>query len=263
MVTSPFPPPLIQRTLSLRSKSMSTLLPLPVVGATRMRIDEIPRTDQLSVIRRWPSREAKAWLEGLLDTIADDERVLTVVVIGSVVRDVPTSVDLDLLLIFQGDRPTLPPPPIEVDLRAYPDSAIETLLTNGHALLCWAVRFGEAIFERGGYWSDLQRHWHDRLPFPSLEKVRERATRTAELHRILIEMGDTDAAQEQLVTLLTHLAWEALILAGIFPASRPELPGQLSSIGADELAVRLSTALAERSRLELPARLSHESATTA
>ena len=42
--------------------------------------------------------------------------------------------------------------------------------------------------------------------------------------------------------MLTHLARAALSEAGVFPYSRPELPGQLRDIGDHALADRLDAA---------------------
>jgi hypothetical protein len=60
--------------------------------------------------------------------------------------------------------------------------------------------------------------------------------------------GDSDAAHEQLVTLLTHRAWASLLRNNVHPASRPELPDQLRSVGEQSLANSLEQALRERAK---------------
>ena len=62
------------------------------------------------------------------------------------------------------------------------------------------------------------------------------------------EMGDEEAAAELDVSYQTHCARALLSEAGVYPASRPELSGQLISLGAVEQARRLTAALAARRR---------------
>lgn len=62
----------------------------------------------------------------------------------------------------------------------------------------------------------------------------------------MAQAGDEDAMLDLTVSYLTHLARAVLAENGVYPASRPELPGQLSQIGQVELAARLPDALAAR-----------------
>ena len=59
-------------------------------------------------------------------------------------------------------------------------------------------------------------------------------------------IGDEDAAQEQYITMLTQIARACLIRSDTYPASRPELPDQLKSVGEHELASQLEKALQTR-----------------
>jgi hypothetical protein len=56
-------------------------------------------------------------------------------------------------------------------------------------------------------------------------------------------MGDLDAAHEQALSYFTHIARAELIDRGVYPASRPELPKQLRSIGDSRLAHSLEQLL--------------------
>lgn len=219
-----------------------------------MHSDGEPIRGEIRVVHRWPSIEARRWTEDLLDKVRRNEDVLALVATGSAVRNVEESFDLDLLLVFDDRRPSLRPPPVDVDLRIYPRRDVEAGLARGNAFLGWAVTYGRPIFERGAYWSRLQRRWRGSLPLPPVEEIHRRAAWAERLHDDLVRMGDRDAALEQLLTLLTHRAWEALILAGIYPASRPELASQLATIGANDLAAQLTSALDQRARLrdEIP-----------
>ena len=113
--------------------------------------------------------------------------------------------------------------------------------------MSWTVRYGRALFERGSYWTNLRADWNDRLRLPSVDESRERARKAERLYRELRAVGDTDAAAELQLSMLTHLCRAALSSGNVFPKSRPELASQLRSIGENELADRLASALEHRS----------------
>jgi hypothetical protein len=46
----------------------------------------------------------------------------------------------------------------------------------------------------------------------------------------LLEVGDVDAASEELMFAASHVARATLLQHGVFPLSRPELPSQLQTI---------------------------------
>src|SRR5207249_10733516 len=106
----------------------------------------------------------------------------------------------------------------------------ERLIMEGQELLGWVVRFGKLICERKDYWTKLRQQWLDRMPFPSATVAEDRVKRAWRLSQELSEMGDEDAAQEQCLVALTQEARAHLIRRGVYPASRPELPGQLRAI---------------------------------
>lgn len=166
-----------------------------------------------------------------------------IVAIGSSVRTVEFSADLDLLLFHEGRAPHLETPPIDVDLRAIPIADVASRLQNGNDRLGWAVLFGRVIFERGNYWSGLVGRWSGKMPLPSAEEAFRRAEKAKTLVEDLANVGDEDAADEQRISMLTHLARGNLIRSGIYPTSRPELPAQLRKAGYGELAEQLESAL--------------------
>ncbi len=194
----------------------------------------------------WPDDEALRWTRSLIDTAHRDGSVQAVIATGSAVRDVELSDDLDLILVHTAARPALQRPPISVDLRCFCQTDIVPKLAIGHSFLSWAVRFGRPLFERNRWWSRLRADWNRRLLLPSETESTERARR-AERHRdALAEAGDDDAAAEMALSALTHHARAALSAAGVFPQSRPELPGQLRQIGDHQLAEVFDRALACR-----------------
>ena len=79
-----------------------------------------------------------------------------------------------------------------------------------------------------------------------MEETTARAAKAKELYNELLALGDSDAANEQLLTILTHLARARLIEGGIYPASCPELVEQLREIGEQYLARRPTNALYQR-----------------
>ncbi len=211
---------------------------------TARRLDE---SDQaLAAVRSWPSGRARHWTIDALAVARQDSRILAIVASGSAVRDVAQSDDLDLVLVYRKCRPDLPRPPIGVDLQQHEEAEVPQKLSSGHDFLSWAVRFGRPLFEREQWWSRQRADWNDRLSPPSAAEARKRARRAQRLHEELQTLGDHDAATENYVSMLTHLARATLSDAGVLPRSRPELADQLRQIGEVPLADRLTEALAHR-----------------
>lgn len=212
----------------------------------RSKGSEREATPDLDVVLRWPSDDARAWAEASFARLCANRDVLAVVLFGSTVRPTDESFDFDCLYIYRGEPPDLPPAPMEVDIRAYRADQVEQLIEDGHDLLGWSLRLGKLVCERGRYWTRLKASWEWRLPFPPPEVAEARAIEAERLLAEFREIGDEDAAVEQLVTAATHRAREALLRSRVFPASRPELPEQLRRIGAGTLADALEAAIALR-----------------
>jgi predicted nucleotidyltransferase len=199
---------------------------------------------ELSCILRWPSEAAWHWTVRLVYTAMDDDHIDAIIAIGSSVRPrAATSSDVDLVVIYHGDKPVFGTPPIDVDVRSFRRDEVDVLISGGNDLLGWTVRYGQPVFERDNYWSDVEKRWADRVPLPSGTVAFDRASKAQQRVGDLLQIGDEDAALEQVVTMLTHVARARLIEASIYPASRPELTGQLASIGAASLASLLTEAL--------------------
>ena len=200
----------------------------------------------LAAIRRWPSLEAKRWTEQFVAMACRDPHVLAVVAFGSAVRAAGHSADIDLLIIYEREPPPLPPHPMDVDIRAFSRASLDSKVCEGHDLLGWVIRFGEVVYERGGFWTTFREQCRGRVSLPSADVAEERAKRSFKLYRNLLEIGDADAAAEQLLVTQTQSARSCLIRAGIYPASRPELPAQLRLIGENDLAAQLDHLLRRR-----------------
>ena len=199
-----------------------------------------------AAICSWPDDEARAWTVHVVERASSNPAIESVVATGSAVRDIGHSDDLDLVLVYRAHRPALPKPPISIDLRQYEQANVVQKLAAGHDYLAWTVRYGQVLFERACWWTRLREDWKDRLTLPSAAESLERAKKAERLYDELRAVGDTDAAAELQIAMLTHLSWAALSAARIFPRSRPELATQLRNIGECELADRLASALASR-----------------
>jgi hypothetical protein len=213
----------------------------------------IPKTDTsptwLSHILRWPTHGSRDWALRALPQLCSNPNVMAVVLIGSTIRPAESSYDLDCLYIYRGGRPVLPRTPNDVDARGFDATQVDELITRGHDLLVWSLKLGRLVCERDSYWSHLCDRWLVRLPFPSADIADRRAVKAEEILRDLRDIGDNDAAVEQLVTALSHRARAALLRARVFPASRPELPEQLRQIGEPLMADSLEAAIRERNAL--------------
>jgi hypothetical protein len=214
------------------------VLPTPQTPGALKPISEI--------VRRWPSQGAREWVKSFVPQACSQPSILAVVAFGAAVRAVSFTADVDLLVLYERPKPKFDGRPIDVDIRWYERSQAERFIKEGHELLGWVVRHGELLREQNCYWTELRQEWLDRMPFPSAALADDRAERAWRLFRELSEMGDEDAAREQNLVALTQEARARLIRRDIYPASRPELPGQLRAIVETKLAEKLERALRER-----------------
>lgn len=187
-------------------------------------------------VHRWPTPASKDWTIRFLNSAYRDENIMAVIAVGSAVRPSVSSVDLDLVVICHEPKRLRTKSPIEVDLRTYACGQVDELIQGGNDLLGWAVKFGRLLFQREGFWDIVLKSWLDRLPLPSTDVAVQRANAAFRRLSAVFELGDTDAAHELALSYLTHHARAELLRNRVYPASRPELPGQLRSIGCLPLA---------------------------
>ena len=197
-------------------------------------------------IYRWPTQRARKWLGDFLVRARRDPNILAVVAIGSAVRPGVPSDDLDIIVVCTCSRDLSERAPLGVDLCAFDVSDVDAKIEAGNDLLVWAVVFGRAIFDRQQTWRRIVERWANRVPLPNPEIARARAATTFRRMKEMREMGDNEAAVELEVAYLTHCARGVLAAAGVYAASRPELPDQLRAIGAQELATKIDRALEAR-----------------
>ena len=183
------------------------------------------------------------WTESFLASARDDLSIAAVIAIGSAVRPNAVTADLDLVVICREPLNLSRSRPMEVDLRVYRADDVDRLAAEGHDVLGWAIRYGQVLFQRSGFWDMTLSRWNKTLPLPSPETPRVRARETRRRFLNVLEIGDLDAALEQAVSYLTHLAWVELLERGVFPASRRELSSQLRYIDSLVLADSLESLL--------------------
>ncbi len=197
----------------------------------------------LDNVYRWPTDRARKWTADLINSARRDGNILALVAVGSAVRPDVESLDLDLVVICRELPGLSVKPPLEIDVRAYTADQIDSLLSGGDDMVGWAVKFGRLLFQREGFWDALSESWSDRIPMPSADTAIKRAKDALRRLKSVLEVGDADAAHEQAVFYLTHMSRAELIKRKVYPASRPELPRQLRSVGCRRLASSLELAL--------------------
>jgi hypothetical protein len=183
-------------------------------------------------------------LEGLADTA-------TVVLIGSSARDTMNGrSDIDILVLDNVERRIRLKLPGDVHLQQYSRSKFLSRLGEGDDYPGWALRFGVPMSDPDGWWakhvaSELNNpHWPDWRPKVSHAKKRMKMASK------LLEVGDVDAASEELMFAASHVARAVLLKHGVFPLSRPELPSQLEDFEPSlayllELLIRSDVAIAD------------------
>jgi predicted nucleotidyltransferase len=207
--------------------------------------------DQLSPVERlhglvstWPSRTSRDWAAKFVNNWCGNPNIDAIVLIGSVLRGSTHSrSDVDLIVIRHGGKLRFERPEVDVDVRTFDRDSVDTLIEQGNDLLGWSVYFGSVICERNHYWTTLVRKWRSRVPLPSpdVAVIRARASRARALE--LLANGDREAATDLIVSMLTQYARAIISRAGVYPASRGELPSQLRVTGHAALAEELESAL--------------------
>jgi hypothetical protein len=202
----------------------------------------------INSIYRWPTVRSKSWLIDFLKSAWKDDNIMAVIAIGSSVRPEVPSTDLDIIVILKEPTKLKLKPPIEIDTRTYIALEVSDLISKGHDLLGWTVKYGRILFQRENFWSAIIEKWQDKLPLPSAEAAIKRAEDAFRRMASMFEIGDSDAAHEQAISYVTHLARVELLRNGIYPASRPELPGQLRAIECFELAALLEQLIVHKNK---------------
>lgn len=193
-----------------------------------------------------PQREVTE--EVLRRSLADGARAVALT--GSIARGHRTEIsDLDYHVV--GRRPAFDDLPAEVDIYAGDVAHFWAKLRSGDDFVQWTLRFGCVLFDTGVFQAAWAAMHTERL-WPDGDAKLRRLPEHREAARRLIEMGDRDAAQDEVRAALTTAARGLLLEADVFPLARSELPGQVEILGNARLAKALSgTIHAQRSLRQL------------
>lgn len=148
---------------------------------------------------------------------------------GSTARRRRTAIsDLDYHVV--GERPDLTDLPGEVDVVASSAARFRTLLADGDDFGQWTLRYGCILYDEG-VMRDAARFVINKDLWPSGDRKLERLDDHRREAERLVQMGDRDAAQEQIRAMLTTVARGLLLRDTVFPLARSELPHQLERAG--------------------------------
>jgi len=165
---------------------------------------------------------------------ANPDVQLSIVLIGSAARNAATAdSDLDLLALTHDGLETVQTPgPLHV--QAMTESKFRERLSSGDDFAAWCVRYGIPIV-RSDTW-DRVLESPEASQWPDWRLKIEHAARRLLLASGLRESGDSDAAAEELIYAVSHVARAILLKNEIFPLSRPEMITQLKDAGYPRLA---------------------------
>ncbi len=167
---------------------------------------------------------------------------------GSTARARRTKIsDLDYHVI--GKRPPHNDLPDDVDVYATDEIGMWRKLNEGDDFIQWTLRFGCVLDDDGPFRGAMQKMSSGNL-WPTADQKLSRLPGHIEMARRLVDMGDRDAAQDQVRATLTSLARALLLRANVFPRARSELPAQLEGIGAGELSSWLLASICEEPTLD-------------
>ena len=180
-------------------------------------------TLEFPMIRRWIGG-AKEWLSKFLASAPGLKSIVAIVVMGSAIRKRGhRRSDFDLLVVFRGKRPIIKAP-LVIDIRFVSIDQIQDQISKGHEIVCWALQFGRVLYDPEHFWQKLANTWAGRVPLPSALDAQTRGEKCLARAVEMINLEDESAADDLVLGALTQFGRQRLIEAGVFPASRPELP---------------------------------------
>jgi hypothetical protein len=158
----------------------------------------------------------------------------TVVLIGSSARGTTHArSDVDILIIHEGDCRIRLDRPGDIHLQQDSRSRFLTRLEDGDDYPGWALRFGIPIRDPGGWWAKQVATELDNPHWPDWQPKADYAKKRIAMSRQLLDIGDIDAASEEMMFAASHVARAVLLKHGQFPLSRMELPSQLEDMAPD------------------------------
>ena len=166
----------------------------------------------------------------------------TVIVVGSSARKAMNwRSDIDVLVLRDDDRRVRMKRRGDIHLQQ--DSRLRFLrrLQDGDDYPAWALRFGVPVSDPDGWWAEQASAEHDSPHWPDWQAKVPHARKRMRMALALLDTGDVDAANEEMLFAASHVVRAVLLRQGVFPLSRPEMPSQLDSVDSElaQLLVRL------------------------
>ncbi len=158
-----------------------------------------------------------------------------VVLVGSWARGTQTASTSDIDVLVGAPSPQRRPVQRRMHVFYLDDAQLRARVAAGDDVALWFLKFGVPL-SGALRWRVLKQSLLEPRPQVDLEKKLDLARTQVRYAEDFLGMGDSEAAQDELHVGAEHLARALLIQAGLFPASRPEVPGQLRSIGHRRLA---------------------------
>lgn len=203
--------------------------------------DEAAWAMRLRRDQQWALQFQTPLMQTITDTVV--ERAMhadaqAVALTGSTARAKRTAIsDLDYHVV--GVRPAVNDLPADVDIYAGTSDALWAKLDAGDDFIHWTLRCG-CILGDDGTFRAVAIQVVDRGLWPDGSAKLARLSELCRLAERLIEVGDRDAAQDHVRATLTSAARGLLLIAGVFPLSRSELPMQLQQSRLTALALALT-----------------------
>jgi predicted nucleotidyltransferase len=156
-----------------------------------------------------------------------------VVLIGSAARACRTeNSDIDILFVCSVRVPAIPVIS-GYHIKFSTEADFLRRLNAGEDFEAWCVRYGVQLLDRKA-WERIKSSSANVWPRWDIKVVH--GIRRLFLASELSKMGDREAAREELIFVLGHIARGLLLKNGRFPLSRPELAEQVNELGYPELA---------------------------
>lgn len=208
------------------------------------------RSKDLSVRQKKLSHRADRYLSGVLEELGRKSHLqeATVVLIGSAARGAETwRSDIDVLIVTP-ERIESWPTPADLHLLLETRASLIERASAGNDFALWATRYGQVKWDPTNWWNQLQNS-PAAHSWPLWEQNLKLAIPRLSMAIDLLDMGDSDAAEEELLSAASQLARALMLRSLVFPLSRSELPRQLRKIHIDRLANLLELLLVGSSDL--------------
>jgi predicted nucleotidyltransferase len=160
-----------------------------------------------------------------------------VVLVGSVARRSATAQsDLDLLIVAE-DKIAVRRTANRLHIQVMSEADFLERLKSADDFAAWCVRFGIPVVQTS-IWDRIVAT-DDAKKWPDWRLKIEHSARRLLLANELLQIGDEEAALEELLYALSHVGRAVLLRANVFPFSRPEMISQLSETGYPQLGAVL------------------------